>query len=173
MVQLRKQETQLILRIIERLGEGDDALAIRRSIAPDVLRRLGADHFASFVWSPVTGKYEDCAFLNMDPANLARYNAYYQFHDPITTLLQRCRRAVLVSEVMLQADLERTEFWNDFLMRDGLHHGINFHAFDGDRHVGDLRVWRSRRQPLFGRHERELLEILKLNHPGFTGDSII
>ena len=83
-------------------------------------------------------------FLNMSPDNLARYEEYYQFRDPITPVLQKRRRATLVREVMPQDELEKTEFFNDFLIQDGLHHGINVYAYDGDLNIGDLRIWRGK-----------------------------
>jgi len=99
-------------------------------------------------------------FLNMDPSNIARYQHYYQFHDPITFLLQKRRKATLVCEVMPQKNLESTEFFNDFLMRDGLHHGINVYAYDGDLNIGDLRIWRAKRRPDFGEREKVLLDTI-------------
>lgn len=53
--------------------------------------------------------FEHVVFLNMSPDNLARYDRYYQFHDPIEPSLQKRRRATLVCEVMPQKGLEKTE----------------------------------------------------------------
>ena len=97
----------------------------------------------------------------MDPANLARYDAWFQHHDPITRQLQARRRATVVSEVMSHAELMRTEFFNDFLARDGLHWGINLHAFDGARALGDLRIWRARHRREFEPHDKALLDIVE------------
>ena len=36
----------------------------------------------------------------------------------------------MVDEVISREKLERTEFYNDFLARDGLHHGVNLFIFD-------------------------------------------
>ncbi|MEW5724339.1 MAG: helix-turn-helix transcriptional regulator [Thermodesulfobacteriota bacterium] len=122
---------------------------------------MKSDFVASFIWNEEKRLFEKAVYLNMDPANLANYEAYYQFHDPITPALQRRRRATLVREVMPQKELEKTEFFNDFLMKDGLHHGINVYAYDGDLNIGDLRIWRTRRRPEFGRREKALLEFIK------------
>ena len=59
---------------------------------------------------------------------------------------------------MPQDQLERTEFFNDFLMKDGLHHGINLYAYDSDQNIGDLRIWRVQHRPAFGKHEALLLD---------------
>ena len=77
-----------------------------------------------------TRRFVSCVQINMTESNLRRYEAYYQFHDPITPTLQKRRRATLVSEVMQHDRLVRTEFFNDFLKQDGLCFGLNYFAFD-------------------------------------------
>ena len=47
--------------------------------------------------------------------------------------MARRRSATLVDDVIARETLMRTEFYNDFLARDGLHHGLNMFIFDGDR----------------------------------------
>jgi DNA-binding CsgD family transcriptional regulator len=70
------------------------------------------------------------------------------------------RVATPVDAVIPRAELERTEFYNDFLSRDGLHHGINMFVFDGERDLGDLRIWRGRHRPDFGQREVDILNAL-------------
>jgi len=82
----------------------------------------------------------------MDPKNLANYDAYFQHRDPITFKLQARREATLVTQVMPQRELMRTEFFNDFLARDGLHWGVNAYSFVGNHNIGDVRIWRHRRR---------------------------
>ena len=155
---LRPYEIKLFFSIIQKLSVVSDQYTVRKEVSEDLLRLLKSDFFASFVWNQDRKIFEDCVFLNMSPANLARYDSYYQFHDPITYSLQKRKKATLVREVMPQDQLERTEFFNDFLMKDGLHHGINLYAYDGDRNIGDLRIWRVKHRPPFGKHEALLLD---------------
>lgn len=138
---------------------------IRERIGQLLLDLFRADHFASYVWDGQTGRFGDGVWLNMDPANLARYEAWYQFHDPITFALQARRHAALVDEVMPRHEFLRCEFFNDFLARDGLHWGINLHAFDGPQALGDLRIWRGRRRRAFDAHDKALLDLIE---PAFT-----
>lgn len=67
--------------------------------------------------------------------------------------------------VLPQRDLERTEFFTDFLARDGLKHGVNLYAWDGADNIGDLRIWRSRGRPDFEAEDIDLLDALR---PAFT-----
>jgi DNA-binding CsgD family transcriptional regulator len=118
------------------------------------------------VWDAESGSFGRRVALNMDPANLDRYAQWHQHHDPITFVLQARRRATRVTEVMPQRALMRTPFFNDFLSRDGLHWGMNLHAFHGERALGDLRIWRRRGRGDFGEHEKALLDLIE---PAFAG----
>jgi len=63
-----------------------------------------------------------------------------------------------------QAELLKTEFFNDFLSLDGLYWGLNLHVRVAGECTGDLRIWRDRRRENFD--EREL-QILRLVAPAF------
>jgi len=128
---LSSSERRALARVFALLAEDGDERTLRREVGIALLDLLHADHFASYVWDAEARRFDGGIQLNMDPANLARYEAWYQFHDPITFALQARRHATAVSEVMAHGELARTEFFVDFLARDGLHWGINLHAFDG------------------------------------------
>jgi DNA-binding CsgD family transcriptional regulator len=162
---LNANEVGLLCRVLERLSSSLEEEQVRRAACEDLLELLRADYAASYVWNDRDQVFQKAVYLNMSPDNLNRYEAYYQFHDPITPALQRRRRATLVVEIMPQAELERTEFFNDFLYRDGLHHGINVYAYDGDLNIGDLRIWRGEGRPEFSARDRDLLETIR---PHFT-----
>jgi DNA-binding CsgD family transcriptional regulator len=159
-VGLRSNEMKIVLRVAEKLSATIDQNAIRENISADLLCLLKADFLASYIWNQNTQAFEHFVGVNVDPANVERYLSYYQFHDPITPLLQRRRRATPVSEVMPQEELERTEFFNDFLLKDSHHHGINVYAYDGDINIGDLRIWRTKGRGAFGDHEVALLDMI-------------
>jgi DNA-binding CsgD family transcriptional regulator len=147
-----------LLALMRELAHTRDTVALRGAITHHLLDLFEADYLASYEWNPDAGRFEAGVYINMDPANLARYEAYYQYRDPITFKLQARRHATAVVEVMPQDTLVRTEFFNDFLSRDGLWWGMNVYAYDGPRNVGDLRLWRSRRRDNFGRDDLRLLD---------------
>jgi DNA-binding CsgD family transcriptional regulator len=158
--ELSSSEINRLLSIINKLSGTLDKYTLRREIAEDLLRLLHSDFIASYIWEEDRKKFIDAVFLNMSPENISRYDAHYQFCDPITFLLQKNRRATLVCDVMPQKELEKTEFFNDFLMVDGLHHGINIYAYDGNVNIGDLRIWREKNRPEYGIHEKRILDTL-------------
>jgi len=159
-------ESRVLSRIFGLLSEDLGEHDVREAVGHHLLELLEADYYASYVWQEKSGRFDKAAFLNMDPKNLAAYEAYYQYHDPITFKLQARREATLVTQVMPQRELMRTEFFNDFLARDGLHWGVNAYSYVGDRNIGDMRVWRSRKRDNFDAHT---LELLRLIEPAFTG----
>nr|HMQ73880.1 helix-turn-helix transcriptional regulator [Rubrivivax sp.] len=158
---LSTSESRALARVFELLADGMDARAMREQVGLALLDLLHADQFASFVWDAGGKQFVDGVWLNMDDANLARYAAWFQYHDPITFELQRRRHATAVSEVMPHRELRRTEFFVDFLARDGLHWGINLHAFDGAQALGDLRIWRARQRREFEPRDKALLDLVE------------
>ncbi len=158
---LSTRQAATLARVMATLAEPHGEREIRTRVGALMLDLLGAQHYASFVWDGLRQSFDRGVHLNMDDANLARYAAHYQFHDPITAQLQRHRRAVRVSDVMAQRDLQRTEFFNDFLARDGLHWGVNLYAWSGERNIGDMRIWRDRHHDNFARDDLRLLDLVR------------
>lgn len=163
---LAASESRVLARIFGLLSEDLSERDVREAVGLDLLELLQADYYASFVWQDAARRFGEGVFLNMDPKNLANYDLYYQYHDPITFKLQARREPTLVTQVMPQRDLMRTEFFNDFLARDGLHWGVNAYSYVGDRNIGDMRIWRGRHRANFDAHT---LELLRLVEPAFTG----
>lgn len=156
-----ERQYQGILKVVEHLSSGADSREIRERAGLALLKLLDADYFASYIWNPEERRFADHVFINMDAQNLERYESYYQFHDPITGKMQKFRRAVCVNEVMPRQELTKTEFYNDFLARDGLYYGLNLYVYDGDKNIGDLRIWRNRRHSNFDDNDLRVLEIIK------------
>jgi hypothetical protein len=127
----------------------------------DVMRLLRSDFGASYVWNPRKSRFDEAVSFNMERSNLRRYEDWYQFRDPMTFELRTRRRATLVDDVIPREVLMRTEFYNDFLARDGLHHGVNMFIFDGDRDLGDFRIWRAQGRPDFCDRDLDLLDALE------------
>jgi DNA-binding CsgD family transcriptional regulator len=160
------QESRALSHLFGLLAEDLAEREVRERIGHHLLELLSADYYASFVWDTPTRSFGSGVWLNMSPDNLASYDAYYQYNDPITLKLQARREPTLVTQIMPQRDLMRTEFFNDFLARDGLHWGVNVFSYAGQRNIGDLRIWRGRHRDNF---DARTLELLRLVEPAFTG----
>src|SRR5437762_2008416 len=159
-------ESRVLARIFGLLSEDLSERDVREAVGHHLLELLEADYYASFVWQDSTGRFEKAVYLNMDPASIAAYDRYFQQRDPITLKLQARREATLVTQVMPQRDLMRTEFFNDFLALDGLHWGVNAYSYVGGHNIGDIRIWRGRQR---GNFDAYTLELLRLIEPAFTG----
>jgi DNA-binding CsgD family transcriptional regulator len=160
------QESRALSRLFGLLAEDLAEREVRERIGHHLLELLSADYYASFVWDTPSCSFGSGVWLNMSPDNLASYDAYYQYNDPITLKLQARREPTLVIQIMPQRELMRTEFFNDFLARDGLHWGVNVYSYAGQRNIGDLRIWRGRHRENF---DTRTLELLRLVEPAFTG----
>lgn len=165
---LSHARVEMLSRLMGRLEAADlpASTPLRLAVGTDLLALLQADHFASYAWDDTAQRFGDRASIHMDDANLQAYEAYYQYRDPITHQLRQRREPTLVTQILPQQELMKTEFFNDFLARDGLHHGVNLFAWDGERNLGDLRIWRSRQR---GPFDRDTLDLLRLVQPAFTG----
>lgn len=162
---LRTNQVRVLAEIMGTLAESHAERDVRQRVGELMLELLGAQFYASYVWNAEQRNFGSGVHLHMEPANLARYEEYYQYHDPITLQMQRHRQAVRVTQVMPQAELRRTEFFNDFLYRDGLYWGINLYAWTGNDNIGDMRIWRERRRDNFTEAEVGLLDLVR---PAFT-----
>jgi DNA-binding CsgD family transcriptional regulator len=160
------QESRALSHLFGLLAEDLAEREVRERIGHHLLELLSADYYASFVWDTPSRSFGSGVWLNMSPDNLASYDAYYQYNDPVTLKLQARREPTLVTQIMPQRDLMRTEFFNDFLARDGLHWGVNVFSYAGQRNIGDLRIWRGRHRDNF---DARTLELLRLVEPAFTG----
>lgn len=158
---LNGRQTELLGRVMTTLAEPHEEREIRERVGSLMLDLLQAQFYASYVWDDDHQRFDSGVQLHMDSANLARYDTYYQFHDPITLTLQQHRSAVRVTDVMPQRELMRTEFFNDFLARDGLHWGVNLYAWSGQRNIGDMRIWRDRTHGDFSRADLDVLDLVR------------
>lgn len=154
------QEARLFANIIGALSCGNINFDVRQEVFPDILKLLRADVLASFEWNTRSNSYGNAFFINQDPDNVARYHKWFQYRDPMTEKLRGLRRAAHVEEVISKHDLNKTEFYNDFLARDGMQHGINLFMQSNGHELADLRIWRYGRRADFGDREIDLLTII-------------
>ena len=158
---LTSYQANVLSRVMATLAEPHDEREIRLRTGALMLELLDAQYYASYVWDEQLRRFDMGICINMDPSNLARYERHFQYHDPITFELQRHRSAMRVTDVMPQSELRRTAFFNEFLVRDGLHWGMNLYAWSGTRNIGDMRIWRDRHHTNFTRSDVELLDLVR------------
>lgn len=150
-------EIQLFGDIIVQLEELGAVVDVRSLMLPAITRLIRADFAASFDYDDKTKLWRNGFSYNVDKSLVTRYESWFQHNDPMTTQLFQRRVATYVDEVISRRDLENTEFYNDFLRREGMHHGINVYSFEGTMHIGDLRIWRAKGRPDFCEREKILL----------------
>jgi DNA-binding CsgD family transcriptional regulator len=159
-VDITDREAKLIFSIMQDLSGDFDHAEVRLRVGKTLLELLKADYFASYVWDDDQEQFVSCVQLNMDDDNLGRYEEYYQFRDPITPTLQKRRKATAVSQVMSHNRLVKTEFFNDFLKKDGLCFGLNFFAYDRGENIADFRIWRGTQGEDFSERDEEIVDAI-------------
>jgi DNA-binding CsgD family transcriptional regulator len=138
---------------------------LRTALAKPLMELLDADYVASFVWNESEGRFADGISTGVNPAHLTAYENDFQYRDPISHELRARRYPTLVTQVVSQRDLVKTEFFDGFLKDEGLYWGVNLYGYDGAVDVGDLRIWRQRQKHNFGASEIELLRVI---YPAFV-----
>ena len=157
---LTSGETNLVFSIMNDLSGDFDQKEVRRRVGRGLLELLKADYFVSSVWDDESRRFGSCVHINMTDDNLETYENHYRFCDPIIETLRRRKKATLVSEVMQHDKLARTEFYNDFLNRDGLCYGLNFFAYDRGENIGDLRIWRGSKSEDFSKRDAQIVDAI-------------
>lgn len=160
---LSHRKVQALQSVLTGLSEpkDEDERNMRLEIGPPLLELLEAQYYVSYIWSDENQDFREGQSINFDPDHLKLYERYYQFHDPITSKMQVHREAVRATDVMAQSDLQRTEFFNDFLSLGGLHWGVNLYAWSEHQNTGDIRIWRDKRRSNFSVEELALLSMLR------------
>lgn len=158
---LTGSDLELFGQIIANLARAEPGLDWRENLLKDLGQLLRSDYVASFAWNPKSKRYEKPVFHNLDRDKMERYGSWFQFRDPLTPRMHQLRRASYVEQAIPRRDLEKTEFFNDFLALNGLHHGINLFLQDGGRDLADFRIWRGKGDPDFTCREISILNALE------------
>jgi DNA-binding CsgD family transcriptional regulator len=163
---LNNHQTRQLAGVMALLTQPLAGDELRQALAEPMAELLDADYVASYVWDSRTSRFGRGKCSRANPEHLLRYEGEFQFDDPISCRLHRCRYPTLVTQVMPQRELVRTEFFDRFLQTDDLYWGVNLYAHDGLTDLGDLRIWRRRSKLNFDSNE---LEVLRMLYPALVG----
>jgi DNA-binding CsgD family transcriptional regulator len=157
------EEIAVFADVIRELARPVFDVDLRKTTSDRILRLLRGDTLASYVWEPRKARFDGPVTVNHDAGKVAQYVASLQFSDPLTRRMRLLRGAQIVENCFPMAELGRTEFYNDFLQPEGMHHGMNVFLPASLGKVYDLRIWRNRHRDPFGQREIDLLDTLALH----------
>jgi DNA-binding CsgD family transcriptional regulator len=160
-VYLTGKQMGLMAKIMQAFAESHHEQEIREIVGDLVMQLLQAQFYASFVWQPQSACFGQSVQINMAPSNIKQYETHFQFHDPITPLMKRYEVAVRATDVLRHDELKKTEFFNDFLYKDGLYWGVNLYAWHQGNNLGDMRIWRDRRRENFSEDDLRMLDMIQ------------
>jgi DNA-binding CsgD family transcriptional regulator len=158
-------QTRQLSSVLETLTQPSDPVSLRQRLVQPLADLLNADYVASLVWDEKTQRFGHGVCSQSDTQHITAYEASYQFSDPLPQLLRKRRYPTLVTQVIAQRELVRSDFFNRFLRPGSMYWGLNVFAHDGQQDVGDLRIWRTRSK---GNFEDNELEILRLIYPSLV-----
>ncbi len=162
---LSSNQSRALGTVMRLLADANDGDALRDALAVPMLDLLGADHYTSMAWNGQSQRFERFTALNVSQESLRDWDTYFRFVDPLTFRMMLRRGPTLATQIMSQSELMKSEFFNDFLRREGMHWGVNLYFHDDHTCVGDFRIWRGREHGQFGHSE---LELLRLMEPAIT-----
>ncbi len=163
---LNTAQTRQLSAVMQVLTEpGHSADSLRQHLVEPVAQLLNADYVASLVWDAGAARFGRGVCSRADAGHLRAYEAQYQFADPIAPRLHPRRYPTRVTQVIPQRELVNSDFFNRFLQPGAMYWGINLYAHDGQRDLGDLRIWRARAKDNFDDNE---LAVLRLLYPSLV-----
>jgi DNA-binding CsgD family transcriptional regulator len=143
-----------------RIDSYDGADCVRHVFFDEIVDFTGSDIAASYRWDKESKKFVEGVKKEISDTAIKNYENHYQFYDPMTHKLRLRRVATRVEEVIPPGELEKTEFFNDFLKPEGMDHGFNIFLADGADDIGDFRLWRVADRPAYSETDLRLMDIL-------------
>lgn len=153
-------QTRQLSSLLALLSQPEKVGCLRQRLVTPIAHLLNADYVASLVWDARTASFGQGVCYGDSQAHLRSYEAQFQFSDPIAPMLHKRRFPTRVTEVIPQAELVKSEFFDRFLHTGSMYWGLNIFAHDGFEDVGDLRVWRSRAKQNFDVNEVEMMRMI-------------
>ena len=159
---MKTQDLEDLAFIAHELAQPDHRPVLaRKRLAERLLSLFKADFVGQTQWNSGQRRFEKPLCYNRDQDMSWAYESHYQFCDPFSHRIRPRREATPVYEVISRAELERTEYYADFLRPYGVAHGLDLYLYDGERNIGDLRIWRKAADRAFSRDDKRLLNALR------------
>lgn len=161
MLCLDEAQLRLLAEIFAALSERRPAPALRLHLGQLLMRLLRADHYGSYVWSEQQQMFSERVAINLPDSFLRKYEEYYQFRDPVSSILRTRPEPTVLTQVMPQREFMRSEIYNDFARQEDAHWGMWLHVDVPGQGSSDLRFTRGKSQPDFGANEIALLTLIR------------
>ena len=159
---VKTQDLEDLAFIAHELAQPDHRpILARKRLAERLLSLFRADFLGQTQWNGRERRFEKPLCYNRDQDMSWAYESHYQFCDPFSHRIRPRRDATPVYEVISRAELERTEYHADFLRPYRVAHGLDLYLYEGERNIGDLRIWRRSADRAFSRDDKRLLNALR------------
>jgi len=130
-------------------------------IATELHRLFRADFVGTTRWDSRRHRFEQAMCVGRDEQMARDYEAEFQFCDPVSKRAQARHTPTLVRAVIDSTRFRRSRYFNEFLRPYDTVDGLDLHVTDRGCEIGDLRIWRSSRAPLFEERDVDLLRLIE------------
>lgn len=114
---------------------------------------------ALFVLPDETARFTDFAAKDIDDIWIRRYKEYYCKQDPFELIKRKYhgKQTTRLEEVVDLPSFLRSEYYNEFLLPQKVHHKIISYLVSGKKTLGVIAFFRSRGSPNFSDEEAEMI----------------
>jgi DNA-binding CsgD family transcriptional regulator len=158
---LESKKVRTLADLLGFLNDVDDFVEFQNETGKRLMRLIEADIFASFCYNETRKSFENGYGINIDKNNIDAYQTFYQYHDILHRKLRHCNGPVIVSSVVPTKIMIESEFYNDFLIMDGLYYGLNCYFKTCGKYIGDMRLWRPSTREDFVANDVEILTVIR------------
>ncbi len=157
MSELTTQDFKDVLHVAHKAAEPDTVDEFRRETLHLLEKALKAEK-GNFFLTPDTGPFIDFSGVvtrGIEEKALGLYRRYYNHLDPFAKGLTPDSPAVIATQDIVSfKNFVRTEYYNDFLKPQSIHHQMTVYLRCRDRSLGTVALFRSRRGTRFSARDK-------------------
>ncbi len=157
MAELTTQDFKDVLHVANKAAEPETVDEFRRESLHLLEKVLKAEK-GNFFLTPDTGPFVDFNGVitrGIEEKALGLYRRYYNHLDPFARALRPDGPAVLATQDIVSfKNFVRTEYYNDFLKPQSIHHQMTVYLKSGVRSLGTVALFRSRRSVRFSERDK-------------------
>ncbi|MFP3928240.1 MAG: LuxR C-terminal-related transcriptional regulator [Desulfobacteraceae bacterium] len=150
-----------VLQVICTAGESLDRYRVRRQALDAIFHTIPAEG-AIFFMPDGKGRFSDVMLKNLEPEYNHYYHRYYHVFDPLRLTEGECagNRVRRLEEVVSYDSFESTEYYNDFLKPQEIHHKLVVNLKAGGELHGKIVLTRPKKGARFSQKEARFAQKL-------------
>lgn len=143
-----------VLKVIRTASESLDRYRVRRRALDAMFHTISAEG-AIFFLPDGNDRFSDIMLKNLEERYNKYYQTYYHVFDPLRLIQRKCKRCSIqrLEQVVSYDSFEATEYYNDFLKPQKIHHKLVVNLKTGTELHGKIVLTRPKKSPRFNKKE--------------------